>query len=261
MIQVNLLGGTPQRAQIVIPGTDLPVGASWELAWSVRGFTGVPRGGSGVGTGEQVVLVDAGCPVGAPVTYTLRVSGVTTSSVTVTRMFGGGSILADLSAETIVNFGWYVDDPREGARRVHVSDVPGSRRPPLRYAAPGDGGGSLTAVTSRPATDRMRALLASGEPLLLLHNLADCQIPGCDVPPSEMVYVTSDGSARTGGVDVAERAWALSYLLVADPEPGWREPTSTWDDLDAAALTWNQVDAKSLTWDAFDRTDWSQVGA
>ena len=261
MIQANLLAGTPERVQIVIPGADLPAGAAWSLAWEVNGFTGTPRGGYGVGAGEQVVIVDAACPVGAPVTYTLHVGGAVSSSVTVTRTFGGGSILADLSAEAIVGFGWYGDDSREGTRRVHVSDVPGSRRPPMRYAPPGDGGGSLTAVTTRPATDGLRRLLASGEPLLLLHNLADCQIPGCDVPPSEMVYVTSDGNARTGAVAAAERAWALSYLLAADPEPGWREPTSTWDSFDAAALTWDQLDAMALTWDEFDRTDWGQVGA
>lgn len=261
MIDVTVLAGTPGRVQIVIPGADIPTGSVWDITWEQDGHTGAPRGGSGVGAGEQVVVVDAAAPVGGTVVYTLRVGGSVSSTASASRPFSGGSILADLTGETIAAFSWQGDDPREGLRRFHVSDVDGSRRPPIRYAPAGDGGGALVAATVRPHTDTLRALLTSGEPLLLLHNADECDVPGCDVPPSEIVYITADGNSRGGRWGAAERLWSLSYVLAPDPEPGYRASTSTWDDLDAAALTWDTLDSMALTWDGFDRTDWTQVGA
>ena len=260
-MELVILAGDPGRVQIVLPGADLPAGVPWDLSWEVRGHTGVPRGGSGIGTGEQVVLVDVGAPIGAPVTYTLRVGGEPTATGEVLRPYSGGSLLSSLAGDSLADFAWLGDDPRQGVRRFHASDVEGSRRPPLRLApVAGDGSGSLVAVTSGRGTATLRALLTSNTPLLLLHNLARCEIPGCDIPPSELVYITADPNLRYGTVHAAEREWSLSFLLAADPEPGYRAGTSTWDDVDAAGLTWDELDAMALTWDEAERLDWSQVG-
>ncbi len=253
--------------RITIPGTDLPAGAVWELGAWFQTPAGGPasyrvRGGSGIGAAAQVVLVDVAAPVNVPVYYYTIVNGVTGQSASITRTYAGGTdVLQSADGARTAAFRWMAEggDPRQPVIRAHASDVAGRRRPPVRIdPVVGDGGGSLVADTSGNDTATLRALL--GSPSYLLHNAAACQIPGCDIPLTDMVLIMSATHDRTARIDAAHRRWSLSYLLVDDPEPTYVVPLSTWDTVDELAYTWNAMDALAYTWDVADRTDWSTVG-
>lgn len=257
-------GGLLGSVRVVIPGAELPSGSPWELRALSTGVEYVVRGGSGVGSGEQVVLVDAAAPLNTTTTYQLYVDGTPTAYVDVVRAYSGRHAIVSVDGGVVADFGWTArgGDARSGGRRFHASVVPGRSRPPLRLdPVAGAGGGSLEAETEGESTTALRTILASNGPAYLFHNEGICRIPGCDIPQVELVYFTSDGNDRTGHIDRAVRAWGLSYILVDDPEPDFRVTLSTWDDVDDAGLTWAQMDALGLDWDAYDRTDWSQVGA
>lgn len=254
------------HVRIVIPGTDLTSGALWEL-WAsyTDGLGDVQsyrvRGASGVPASAQVVLVDVAAPLNTTVTYSLTVDGTVTVTGTTTRTYTGRDVLQGVDGDEVVDFNWLAagGDPREPVVRVHVTDVPGSPRPPARLAPVlGAGGGSILADTSGVDTAAMRRLL--GRPCYVLHNPSRCTIPGCDIPPSELVLITRAGNDRSDRIDAAHRHWNLEYLLIADPEPSYRVPVSTWGDAEGADLTWGEAATVAATWGAAELVDWSTVG-
>ena len=262
-ISVAALSGRLPRIQVVIPGADLLAGASWHLVGTAGAWAWTPRGGSGVGTGDQVVLVDALCPLNVAATYSLWVNGVVTSTAVVRRQWVGADVITSLDGMEVVEF-IRTGDRRQGVRRFWQTDVPGSSTSPLRLAPrAGAGGGQFTAETDAVATRAFEDLLDTNAPLLVLHNLAD-DSTSSTVKPVQMIYVTSDESDVLAGEVTSFRVWPLTYVVAPDPEPGYRQPLSTWDEFDAAWLgkTWDEFDAAWLgnTWDQFDRTDWTQVG-
>lgn len=260
-ITTSLGAGTPPPVQIILPGADLTAGAAWTLVASYTGGSYTVRGGSGTGAGAQVVLVDVAAPLNTTVTYTLTVAGAVSDTDTITRTYAGQDVLLAVDGSVAVDFRWLADggDRREPEVRFHASDVSGRRRPPIRLGpVPGDGGGSILADTTGVNTTAMRALV--GIPCHMLHNVANCQIPACDIPLTELVLITRAPNDRSDRIDAAHRRWSLSYILIDDPEPSFVVPLSTWDEFDAAGLTWDEFDALGLTWDEFDVTDWTTVG-
>lgn len=263
-ITTSLGAGTPPPVQIIIPGADLTAGAPWFLDGSAGGSLWRVRGGYGTGAGAQVVLIDVAAPLNTVTTYTLTVAGVVSDTDTITRTYTGHDVLAAVDGSGVVDFLWLADggDRREPEVRFHASDVAGRRRPPVRIdPVPGDGGGSILADTTGVNTTAMRTLI--GTPCYMLHNAGNCAIPDCDIPLTELVLITRASNDRSSQIDAAHRRWALSYLLIDDPEPSYVVPLSTWDEFDAAFATWDAFDAyfAAKTWDEFDRTDWTTVGA
>lgn len=256
------------HVQVVIPGTDLPSGSAWTLTASYTDGLGETqsyrvRGGSGVAASAQVVLVDVAAPVNVPVAYSLAVDGSVTVTGTTTRTYVGQDVMVAVDGSEAVDFMWEAGggDRRQGVRRFHASDVAGRARPPLRLdPVAGAGGGSLVAETYGADTSAMRRLLASNAPCYLLHNHDGC-VEGCDLPFTDLVYVTGDSNDALD--TTTRRRWSLAYLLIDDPEPNFVVPLSTWDAFDTAFATWTAFDAyfAGKTWDEFDRTDWSGIGA
>lgn len=258
---ITVSAGNPGAVLIVIPGADLTDTEAWTLTGSAGYDSWNVRGGSGTGDGTTAVtLVDPACPVNVTVTYTLTV-GDTTVTATTTRTYTGEDLIMSLDGGTVAHVlrTSAGSDTRQSARRFNVSAVPGATFPPLRLGVvAGAGGGSMQVETDSSNTETLRALLATNAPVVSLHNPSGCY-DGCTIPLTEMIYITADRNDVFGQIVTNRRIWDLSYILVADPEPDYRVPVSTWGDMDAAGLTFGDVDALSLTWGDLDTLDWSTV--
>ncbi|KZM34550.1 hypothetical protein [Oerskovia enterophila] len=253
--------GSPEPVQVVLAG--VPAGT----AYTVTGTTGdgsswpVP-GGVGVSSGEQVVLVDNRSALNALVTYQAVVAGVTYIAAPVTVSHARRYVLQSLDGQIVADFVWEIDGmPRDLVSNTVAFDVPGRRRPPVRYAPGGDGGGSLRIRTNRQNTVRMRDLLRAGRPLVLRTDGAIRDLDAVDLihvvgKPSNVLWA-GDGGLST------QRVWSLEYVLVDDPEPSAALSAWTWDDFDAAMATrtWDEHDAlfASSAWDQWDTYPWGQL--
>lgn len=261
-LDVSLVpAGSPQPVQIVLTG--VPAGTAYSLTGTTGDGSSWPvPGGVGVSTGEQVVLVDNRSALNTQVTYQAVVAGVTYVSAPVTVSHSRRFVLQSLDGQIVVDFVW--DDngmPRDLVSNAVAFDVPGRRRPPIRYAPGGDGGGSLRIRTDRQDTERMKELLRKGRPLVLRTDGAIRDLDAVDLiqivgKPSNVLW------AGDGGVST-QRVWSLEYVLVDDPEPSAVLSAWTWDDFDAAmaSRTWAQHDAlfASSTWDQWDTYPWGQL--
>ena len=257
-MMVSLTAGGLPSVRIILAAVDVPAGVSWTVTASYqeagRTVSYRPRGGRGVGTGDQVVLTDPAAPIRTPITY--RVS--TGATATIVRTAPAADLLVDMQGSTWAVFQRAAagGDQRTPEPRHWVSDVPASSMPPVRSApVAGKAAFQMGAVTSGAGTWGVRDLVAANRPVVVLHA---CDMPDCDVPRSETVIITSAPSdRRTPGLP--ERAWTLSRRPVADPEPDTVVAINTWDDVEAAGLTWDQLDALGLSWDLFDLTDWDAM--
>ena len=252
--------------RIILSGTDLPAGSVWHVdAVYADGLSGEvvyrPRGGSGVGGGSQLVLMDYAAPIRQEVAYRLYRDGVLVTTQTIVRPSTHDSVMTSLDAGLVVRFDQMADggDQRYSVRRGAWTDVPGNPLPPGRLAPiAGAGGGSLTARTAGGETTRMRHLMSTNGLCYLLHS---CDLLDCDIPPAALVWVASDANDRVAA-GRAERDWSLSYRHAPDPEPDLIVAATTWDELDArwAAYTWADFDTAMAgrTWDEFDLIEWDQ---
>lgn len=255
---VSLTAGGLPSVRVVLAATDVPAGVAWEVTASFveagRVVSYRPRGGRGVGTGDQVFLTDVAAPISTPVVY--RVS--TGASASIVRVAPAADLILDMQGSTWVAFRRTAagGDQRTPAPRAWFSEVPGSRLQPVRLAPVAAAESfQMEAVTEPAGTWALRDLIAANRPVHVLHS---CGLADCDVPRSQLVVITSAPSDRRAAGQ-PERAWTLACRPVADPEPDTIVAINVWDDLDGAGLTWNQLDALGLTWDAFDLTDWDAM--
>lgn len=255
--------GSPPPVQIVLG--DVPSGAEYVVTGNTGGGSSwsVP-GGSGVGDGGQIVLVDNRSALNTPVTYSVVVQGVTYSAPAVTVAHDGRAVLQSLDGLTSVDFVWLSNGlPREPQINAATFNVPGRRRPPVRFARGGDGGGDLLIRADRENGAAIGDLLRSGRPVLV-------RTDGTmrDWPAVELVLLVSAPSRLWEAVEAGQlstqRVWSLSFLFVDDPEPSRALSAWTWDDFDEAAdasfSTWDAFDAlfTGATWNDFDTTEWGQ---
>lgn len=261
--------GTLPAVRVIINGALLGSATTWEIEGSTAsGFVWRPRGGSGTGSGEQVVLSDAVAPMNETLTYTLRVDGATTATSTIVRPYSGTGgdglawdVIASLDAGTVAGVRRFGGDSRSGERRAHLSTVHGSEFLPLRLdPTAGIGGGSMSVATVGVHTQRLKGLLKVNQILLYLHDVSRCRLPGCDVDPAQILYVVDEANDLGPRIDVAERVWSLDWLAQSDPDPDHVAPLQVFDDLDAAGLTWDQLDSLGLTFDQWDTTIWTESG-
>ena len=248
----------------VLPVVPLPVvrvvvSVPGGRSWSLVGVTdeGEWPVASGVSSGVEVVTADPWAPVGVAVSYELRHGGLVESAGPVVRPFDGEHVLSDVSGRMVAEFRWLAGDGREGERRAHFSDVAGSPFSPARLdPVAGVGGGSLTAQTTGAHTATLRRLLASNRPLVLLHNRYRCEVPGCDTPAAQTIYVTSDRNDRSGRTDAAHRVWDLSYRLMPSGVVGGTVPVVTLGDVKSKFATLADVKAAVPKLSDLARGDW-----
>ncbi len=255
-------GVNPPR--IVLASTaQVPEGASFQVTGSAGDSSWPVRGGSGVWAGEQVAMLDPMCPVGVPVTYTLRArtsaGAVTTLSAgPVVRVSPSSMTVTSLDGRRMVRVRVLGSDEQQAAARIQRFDIPGARRPVLRLDTVSDATeGTLEWASTGSDTTMLSTLMGENMPLICLHDPTICQIPDCDIPPVRLLMPLSWRHQRAGRIDVAERRWQVPWLEVDDPTPDQRVMPSTWDELDAVGLTWDELDALGLTWDQFDLMAWA----
>jgi len=262
------VGGLP-HVRIVVNGAILASGTTYAITGSTAGgFTWAVRGGSGPATGAQVSLADSLAPLNETLTYSVSVDGTVVAAAAITRTYTGlggdglaWDVIASLDSKSFAGVRRQGGDARSGERRFHASSVRGSRWAPVRLdPIAGAGGGSLQVATVGTHTKTMRALMDANVHVAYFHDASRCRLPGCDVEPVQVIYVTDDGNDIGPRVDVGERVWSLSYLAQSDPESGFVQPLQTWGDVDDAGLTWGQVDALGIDWGEMDRVIWSEVG-
>lgn len=255
--------GSPPPVQIVL--ADVPDDAAYVVTGSTGAGSSWPvPGGTGVGDGGQIVLVDNRSALNTPVTYSVLVGGVTYSADPVVVQHDGQAVLQSLDGLTSVDFVWLSNSlPREPQINTVSFNVPGRRRPPMRYAPGGDGGGELLIRADRENNAAIGALLQSGRPILV-------RTDGTmrDWPAVELITLVSAPSrlweAVEGGQLSTQRVWSLGFLFADDPEPSRVLSAWTWADFNEAALvsfpTWADFNAlfAGQTWADFDTTDWGQ---
>lgn len=256
--------GDPRPVQIVVNGVS--TGQSVTVVAVAGGAeSSVPGGVIVSAPGGQIVLVDNRAPLNTPVYYSVLIDGQTYVSNEVTISYPGQQVMQSLDGRTVVDFVWMENGlPQEPLVRAAAFNVPGRRRPPVRFAAGGAGGGSVVIRTTREHSNGVRALLESGRPVVVR---TDGRVR--DFPAAELVLPTGgssvlwDALAPSGDEMSSDRVWSIPYLLVDDPEPGVALSAFTWDDFDLAMTgrTWDDFDGifAASTWDEFDTYDWSQL--
>lgn len=249
--------GDPNPVQLALSGTTS--GDTYVVTGSAGGTTWTVPGGSGVSTGALIALVDNRAALNQAVTYSAVVAGVAYASAPVTVVSAGARFLLQsldgqvTSAPTLLAG----DFSKAPVFRSAISEVPGRRRPPVRYATAGDGGGRFNLSTDGAQTRLLEELLTSGRPLVYR---CSTQTQVRDLPLVDLILPT--GVSSTVFPD-GTRIWSLDYLLVDDPEPSTVLAAWTGDDFDAAMATRTGTDFDALfassTWDDFDTYPWGQL--
>ena len=246
----------PMPVQLVVAGIGsgepyTVVGVAGTTTWPVPG-------GVGVGTGEQVALIDNRAPLNLPFVYRVVAGGQVYESAPLSVASQAPLLLTSLDGDITVEFEWDDDRaPRELAVRSATWDVPGRSRPPSRFAPGGDGAGSMRVRTSPEHSARLTALVQQGKPIVVR---TDGTVR--DLPAVELITITRASSELFDGHYAdgwSHRLWSLSFVYVDDPQPSTVLSAWSWDDFDDAGLTWDQLDALALTWDEFDTYPWGQL--
>lgn len=259
-ITATLVGGqSPQLVQITVSAT--ASGVPWVISGSAGGSSWVVPGGEGVGDGLPVTLVDNRTPLSGPITYTYTpATGSPQVALPVTVMSVYDLVIQTLDGQAAVGFDMLDDSGSIELAPSHaVFNVPNRRRPVIRYAVTGDGGGSLRVGAEKTSTDAFRELLAAGAPVLIRRSVTmDDDMP--------LVFVALLRSIASGeyAYDIGYREWELPFLYVDDPYLDLRLGAFSWDngfDAELAGRSWNTFDTNfaSRSWDAFDSIDWTTV--
>ena len=210
-----------------------------------------------------MVLTDNRSALNVPVTYPVVVQGVTYSAPPVVVAHSSPAVLQSLDGQTSVDFVWLSNSlPREPVVNTAVSNVPGRRRPPMRIAPGGDGGGDLLIRTDRANSTAIGSMLTAGAPILV-------RTDGTmrDWPAVEIIHLVSAPSrlweAVEGGQLSTQRVWSLGFLFGDDPEPSRVLSAWTWGDFNEALTdsTWADFNAlfAGSTWADFNTYEWGQL--
>lgn len=250
-IEARLLARYPAPVQIIVK--NMPEGADYVVVGVTGEFEWPVNAGAGVSNGEQVVLIDLIPPINTPVQYQVTVAGESYLSDPITVVVEGDFIAQTLNADAHVVPLTVVDGSfsRDYGTRQATFQIPGRRRPVVRFDTLTDGTGSITLTTDRAGSRELLAVLQSGRPVVFRQNGIR------DLEPVETVLVTDVKS--TSLIDDL-RQWDLSYMPVDNPEPGVASVVYTWSDLDSyyEGRTWADLDAEwaERTWDEFDAFEW-----
>lgn len=277
-------GQSPQLVQIVID--EIPDGAGWTLTGEVGGYTDglilgdglvpdadllpadseftagsyswVVPGGSGVGDGGQVVLVDNRSPGNVPYRYTLHLDSGLESSNSVTVPFANDIVLQTLDGQSTVDVELLADSlGMELPTNLSTFRIPGRPRPVVRYDVLSDITSQFVVKVPMASTADFRKVISSGAPIV--YRFGDTSF---DLDPVGVVALTSVSSEPHPTVDL--RFWSLGYVLIDDPDADVRLGAFTWDVFDDAlsGADWDDgFDARfvGLDWDHFDTVDWANA--
>lgn len=277
-------GQAPQLVQVVVDG--VPEGEAWELTGHVgelapgllpgagvvpgagtivtdsvfedAGYSWVVPGGSGVGDGGQVVLVDNRSPGNVPVTYRLTTASGEEDSGSVRVPFRNDIVLQTLDGQATVDLELMAGSlDMSWEPSVSSFRVPGRARPVVRYDVLSDVRSAFVVKVPFDATPELRRVLTSGAPIV--YRFGDTSF---DLDPVGVAVVRSVESEAFPTADM--RLWTLGYELVDDPFADVRLGAFSWDsgfDVAFEGRPWSHFNQafSGLSWDAFDKSDWSVV--
>lgn len=258
MITAALVGvATPPMVQVTLTTDN-------GQAWSVIGTDGVEvwavPGGSGVGDGQQVTLADNRKPGNREITYQVTSGSRVEQSQPIVIPFASGLVIQTLSGSVSIEADYAGSRlPLDFQSNQTRFDVPGRPRPVIRYAPTSDMASVLPFWYPVEATSKVRALLSSGEPLLVR-----CGEPLDDFPSVSVVTYGSVSTVAVAGHGM--RRWELPITLIDDPYLEQRLGAFTWDYIDALQKVGSMVRRSGdvmeaimagRTWDEIDAFDWS----
>ena len=164
----------------------------------------------------------------------------------------------DVRRKTTAAFRWATPHAVDSKSGVTLVWPAGSKYPVARSQVAPVGAFTVNAYTKGKATAALAALVERGEPLVLEHSRKVCQVPDCNIPPVQLVYVTAFPCERTERIEVQETAWKLE-CVPADPDcltggvnPDGSQngiPPVTWGDV-AHMGTWEDVSQNRDSWGA-----------
>lgn len=250
---LSAAGGAPAPIQIVVTG--LATGQEYTVQGSYGNYRWPVPGGINVSDGNQLVLTDNRAPFNGPLVYTVTVDGVVYQAAPIELVFTATTVVQSLDGKTLA----VVEvtdptDPRESEHRASKFTISRRSDPVFRIDVPLTPQMELGVEADGTHSDAMKALLATGHPLVR-RNTVGLR----DIPPVELLIVYSDKSRLIGAVGTL-RLFTLDAQVIGDPEPGTALAAFDWDDFDAAYVLsdWDDFDAawSGFDWDDFDKHDW-----
>lgn len=180
------------------------------------------------------LLADPGAPAGEEIVYSVGLEGV--PDVTLVRPSFGWRMVTDLSGRGLARVRQVGSDEVSGDLGVGFNEtstgVPAIRYP--RYSPAVED--TLECLTTGVDTHALRSLMDSKQPLWIIHDHSLCEVPGCDIPATQLVQPMNFKASRTGRVDVAEREWSVPYKIL---NPEWfvrQSPVVTWEEWESWGL-------------------------
>lgn len=256
MITAQLIGGgTPPPVQIVVDVT--PNGVPWTLTGTVGDFSWHVPGGSGIGDGGQLSIVDNRAPGHGEVVYTFAAGGVEQTSAPIVVPFEGDFVIQTLNGLVSLTMGFLSGslNTRHSVRR-ELYQVPNRRRKVARHDVTGDTEGAFRVLATVEQAKEFQTLISNGE--ALVYRL------GVQIMDLEPMATFSYGDLQSTAFQARGlRIWEFEYEVVDDPYMDERFNGFTWDrvDLALASSTWSAFDARfdSNSWNEFDTFDWSTI--
>jgi hypothetical protein len=257
----RLVGHVGEYSEGLAPGGDvLPADdlLPMDSVFAPGSYSWVVPGGSGVGAGEQVSLVDTRAPGNVAVVYTLEFEGGEEASGPVTIPFVNDMVLQTADGQYAIDLELLAGSldvtlPTQSA----TFQVPGRPRPVVRYDVLGDVVSAFVLRVPFAQTAEFRRVIASGAPVVYRFG-ADSY----DLDPVGVVALTSvQGDPYPTAL---QRWWTLGYVLIDDPYADVRLGAFSWDAFDEAfvgrpwAPDFDEAFA-GLDWDAFDTADFSSL--
>lgn len=258
-INAHLLDtGAPNPVQIVVQ--DLAPGSEYTIRGHRGDFTWTVPGGTGTSDGTQIVLIDNRAPLNAPITYTLTVAGASISTDPLTVTHQDKFIIQSLDGKTQVEYVWSDNGlPRDRPVNSATFNIPGRRRPVIRYETGNDGGGTLEIRTTKENTHHLNQILETGRPIVLR---TDGAVRDLDAVETLLITGASNQLWAGDGGTSTQRVWTLDYILIDDPEPNTVVTAWTWAQFNEiyTGQTWADFNAEwaGAVWADFNTYDWGQ---
>jgi hypothetical protein len=250
---ISAATSTPAPVQIVVTG--MANGDDYTVQGSYGNHRWPVPGGINVSDGNQLVLADNRAPFNGELVYTVTVDGVVYEAAPITIVFAATTVLQSLDGQ-ILAVVEVTDptDPREPELRTTSFTISGRSDPVVRIDVPLTPRMQLEVEASGVHSDSMKALAATGRPMVR-RNTVGLR----DIPPVELLISYSHKSRLIGAVGTL-RVFTMGVQVIGDPEPGTALALFDWEDFDDvyALFDWEDFDAawSGSEWDVFDRQDW-----
>lgn len=232
---VLLSSGEPRPAQVTLSG--VAAGVPFEVVGTTAdGARWAIPGGSGVSTGNQLVLIDNRTALNALITYQATVGGVTYVAPTVSVSYAGPGVGVVQSIDGLLKVGVEIaslTEARTSETRSSTFEIAGRRDPAARLDVAGSYVYAWEFDTQGPDSALFERILRTGRPIV--RRLP----PGLrDLKPVVLGLVTAwKDELVSDGFDTWRR-WSLTVRELADPQPSAALLAFTWPDFDAALSDW-----------------------